>query len=249
MNIWAVIPARLNSKRLPRKVLVTIDGRPMLWHVWQRVSQCGLIDRVIVATDSEEVLQAVRGWGGEARLTSSECQSGSERIASLAKELEAEFVINVQGDEPLLEAHLLEALILAWLPHRYDIITPVYRLRDTNELWNPSVVKVARTHQGRALYFSRHPIPFVRDLPAERWLEAGPFWGHVGVYGFRHDILEAYGALPVSYLEQTERLEQLRFMEAGYEIFTVETAYHPLAVDTLEDLERVRQIFAEEVRE
>lgn len=248
MSICAVIPARLNSKRLPQKVLATIEGQPMLWHVWQRVIQCNLIDQVIVATDAEEVLQVVRGWGGEARMTSSECQSGSERVASLIKEFESELIINVQGDEPLLDTHLLEALILTWRSLRCDIITPVFRLQRAAELWNPSIVKVARSHQGRALYFSRHPIPFVRDLPAERWLEAGPFWGHVGVYGFRRDVLEAYSSLPVSQLEQAEKLEQLRFLEAGYEIFTVETTYHPFAVDTPEDLERVRQIFAEEGR-
>ncbi|WP_322805984.1 3-deoxy-manno-octulosonate cytidylyltransferase [Thermanaerothrix sp.] len=247
MDICAVIPARLESKRLPRKVLADIRGQPMLWHVWQRARQSRLVGQVIVATDAEEILHMVRGWGGEARLTSPACQSGSERIASLVSTIEAEFIINVQGDEPLLDPILLDELVQTWLTLKCDIVTPVYRILDLSDLFNPSVVKVVRNQQGRALYFSRQSIPYVRDLPTDRWLEAGPFWGHVGVYGFQRAVLESYASLPLSLLEQSEKLEQLRFMEAGYEIYTVETNYRPIAVDTWEDLERVRGVFSQEV--
>jgi 3-deoxy-manno-octulosonate cytidylyltransferase (CMP-KDO synthetase) len=219
----------------------------MLWHVWQRAQQSRLIGQGIVATDAEEIMPMVRGWGGEARLTSPACQSGSERIASLVSTIGAEFIINVQGDEPLLDPILLDDLVQAWLALRCDIVTPVYRILDPNDLFNPSVVKVVRNQQGRALYFSRQSIPFVRDLPPDRWLEAGPVWGHVGVYGFQRAVLESYASLPLSLLERSEKLEQLRFMEAGYEIYTVETNYRPIAVDTWEDLERVRGVFSQEV--
>jgi len=246
MSVCAVIPARLDSKRLPRKVLAELNDKPMLWHVWNRVSQAHQVDRVIVATDSEEVLEVVRGWGGEAMLTSSNCQSGSERVASLVPQLEADFILNVQGDEPLIDPDLLDALVSQWKTLPVDILTPIYQLHNMELLWDPNVVKVARAHNGRALYFSRHPIPYVRDLPIERWLEAGPFWGHIGVYGFRREVLEAYPLLPASQLEVREKLEQLRFIESGYDIYTLETAYHPVSVDTIEDLERVRQILARE---
>jgi 3-deoxy-manno-octulosonate cytidylyltransferase (CMP-KDO synthetase) len=244
MSVCAVIPARLDSKRLPRKVLAELDEKPMLWHVWSRVSLAYQVDRVIIATDSEEVLRVVSGWGGEAMLTSSECQSGSERVASLVSQLEAEFILNVQGDEPLIDPDLLNGLISQWKAMPVDILTPIYPLHELQSLWDPNVVKVARAHNGRALYFSRHPIPYVRDLPIERWLEAGPFWGHIGVYGFRREVLEAYPLLPVSQLETREKLEQLRFIESGYDIYTFETTYRPVSVDTPGDLERVRQILA-----
>lgn len=246
MGICAIIPARLDSTRLPRKVMADINGWPMLWHVWQRVKQSQMIERVVVATDAEEVLQLVRSWGGEAQLTSSSCHSGSERVASLVRDIDAEFIINVQADEPLLDPLLLDDLVQSWLTLRCEIVTPVYQILDPNDLFNSSVVKVARSYRGRALYFSRQPIPFVRDLPPDRWLEAGQFWGHVGVYGYRRDVLESYPSLPPSLLEQSEKLEQLRFMEAGYEIYTVETTYHPIAVDTWEDLERVRGVLSQE---
>lgn len=243
MNTIAVIPARLGSTRLPGKVLVEIAGRPMLWHVWQRACQAHLVDRVLVATDSLEVLQAVQSWGGEARMTSSHCQSGTERIASLLPELDGDLIVNVQGDEPLLDKAMLDALIECWQAAPCDLITPVYPIHEPAELINSNVVKVVRACDGRALYFSRSPIPHQRGVSQEKWLQQATYWGHVGVYGYRRATLAAYPSLPPSPLESLEKLEQLRFLEAGYTIQTVETAYRPLAVDTPEDLQRVRAFF------
>jgi 3-deoxy-manno-octulosonate cytidylyltransferase (CMP-KDO synthetase) len=245
MKSVAVIPVRLASTRLPRKVLADICGKPLVQHVWERVSQAENVDGLVVATDSPEVVQVVSEWGGRAILTDPACQSGTERIASILAEIDAELVLNVQGDEPLVDPGMLDALIASWMSAPCDLITPVYRITSVDELGNPNVVKVARAQDGWALYFSRSPVPFVRDWPVEKWLERQAFWGHVGVYGYRRQVLASYASLPLSPLQAAESLEQLRFLEAGYSIQTVETTYRSIAVDTQEDLERVRRIICE----
>jgi 3-deoxy-manno-octulosonate cytidylyltransferase (CMP-KDO synthetase) len=242
MNTVAIIPARLASTRLPRKVLADICGKPLVQHVWERVSQVKHIDQIIVATDAPEVAQVVVRFGGQALLTDPACQSGTERIASLLSQVEADLILNVQGDEPLVDPAMLEALVSAWQAAPCDLITPVYRISSVEELTNPNVVKVARAQDGRALYFSRSRIPYVRDAAQEKWLERQPFWGHIGVYGYRPTVLEKYAQLPSSSLQSAESLEQLRFMEAGYTFQTFETTYRSVAVDTIEDLEKVRRI-------
>lgn len=242
MKTIAIIPSRLASTRLPRKVLADICGKPLVQHVWERVSRAKNIDAVIVATDSPEVVQVVAGWGGRALLTDPNCQSGTERIASLLDHLNADLILNVQGDEPLVDSDMLDALVARWKSSPCDLITPVYRITSVDDLVNPNVVKVARAQDGRALYFSRSPIPYVRDWPQEKWLEHQAFWGHIGVYGYRKQVLAKYAELPISPLQAAESLEQLRFLEAGYTFQTVETTYHSIAVDTQADLERVRRI-------
>ena len=244
MKSIAVIPARLGSTRLPRKILADIQGKPLLWHVWSRVRQATRLDGVCVATDSEQICAEVQSWGGQAYLTSPECRSGTERIASLLPQLDADFILNVQGDEPLIDPALIDALVMRWLDGCPELVTPVFPLTDPAELQNPNVVKVARTADGLALYFSRQAIPFVRDVAPEDWPASAAYWGHVGVYGYRRDMLEKYPHLPESKLEAAEKLEQLRFLEAGYRFQTVETSYRPAAVDTQADLDQVRAIFA-----
>jgi 3-deoxy-manno-octulosonate cytidylyltransferase (CMP-KDO synthetase) len=242
MKVVSVIPARLGSTRLPRKVLADICGRPLVQHVWERVSQATNINTVIVVTDSQEVIQVVSGWGGKALLTDPACQSGTERIAAILGELDADLILNVQGDEPLVDPGMLNDLIDGWMSAPCDLITPVYRITSVEDLSNPNVVKVARAQDGRALYFSRSPIPYVRDWSQEKWLEHQAFWGHIGVYGYRKEVLEKYTGLPASPLQQAESLEQLRFLEAGYTFQTVETTYRSVAVDTQEDLDKVRRM-------
>ena len=244
MTAVALIPARSASTRLPRKVLADVHGKPLIWHVWNRVSQAQAFDAVYVATDSEEVRQVVEGWGGTALMTSAECRSGTERIASLVDTLNADLIVNVQGDEPLVSSRMLSALVEAWQQSPSDLITPVFPIETLGELISPNIVKVARTADGTALYFSRSAIPYIRDLPQERWLERHQFWGHIGVYGYRRDVLAVYASLPVSDLEQVEQLEQLRFLEAGYRFQTVVTDYRPVAVDVAADLEAVRRLLA-----
>lgn len=244
MSTVALIPARLSSTRLPRKVLADIHGQPLIWHVWQRVSQSKEIDQVMIATDSSEVAEVAVAFGAQVIMTSPDCQSGTERIASVIDQLDGNLILNVQGDEPLIDPAMLDALVQKWKSSPCDLITPVYRIKEQQDLASPNVVKVIRASNGRALYFSRSPIPYLRDFPFDSWLDHAVFWGHVGVYGYRKDVLHHYFDLPQSPLEHLERLEQLRFLEAGYSIQTVETEYHAVSVDVIEDLEKVRQMIA-----
>lgn len=240
----AIIPARLGSTRLPRKVLADIHGKPLIRHVWERVCQATRLDAVYLATDAEEVRAAAEGWGAKVLMTSPDCRSGTERLADCLDHVQADLVINVQGDEPLVDPAMLDALVAVWQEGQPDLITPIFRITAAEDLTNQNVVKVARTAAGQALYFSRNAIPFVRDAPPELWLARQAFWGHIGVYGYRREVLAAYPKLPISALEQAEQLEQLRFLEAGFQFQTVETSYRPIAVDVADDLERVRSILS-----
>ncbi len=245
MRTIAVIPARMQSTRLPGKMLADIHGHPLIWHVWQRVMQARQIQRVLIATDSEQIQTAAQALGAEVVLTSPDCRSGTERIASILDQIDADFVLNVQGDEPLIDPALLDALIERWQITQCEMITPVFRIQNTEELRSPNIVKVARAASGQALYFSRSPVPFFRDAPIEEWLQHCTYWGHTGVYGYRRDVLEHYSAMPESALEHIERLEQLRFLEAGVSIMTMEAAYRSIGVDVQPDLDHVRAILAE----
>lgn len=240
MSISVVIPARLGSTRLPRKVLLDIGGKPMLRHVWERASAMTLATEVCIATDSDEVAVAAQSWGAQVAMTSPDCASGTERIASLLATLKGDFILNVQGDEPFIPPALLDALVAAWQETGADIVTPVYRITDVQALADPNRVKVVRAGDGRALYFSRSTVPHIRGRPPEHWAESGLHWAHIGVYGYTRPVLEAHAQLSPSALEEAEKLEQLRFLDHGYRIQTVESAYHPLGVDTQEDLERAR---------
>jgi 3-deoxy-manno-octulosonate cytidylyltransferase (CMP-KDO synthetase) len=244
MNVSVVIPARLASTRLPRKVLADLGGRPVLRHVWERVARMRRATEVLVATDSEEVAEVVAGWGGQFVMTSPACRSGTERIASMLDGLHGDFILNVQGDEPFIEPKLLDSLVERFASAGGDIVTPVYRIHDSAMLANPAVVKVVRAGDGSALYFSRSAIPYLRGVPVEQWAERGAYWGHLGVYGYARAVLARYPTLPESALEAAESLEQLRFLEAGYRIQTVETDYHAVAIDTPADLERARALCA-----
>jgi 3-deoxy-manno-octulosonate cytidylyltransferase (CMP-KDO synthetase) len=175
-------------------------------------------------------------------MTSPDCQSGTERIASVIDQLDGELILNVQGDEPLMDPGMLDTLVARWQSVPCDLIAPVFPIKTIEEIQSSNVVKVARASDGRALYFSRSPIPFLRDLPFDSWVQHGTFWGHIGVYGYNRTVLANYYELPLSTLEKMEKLEQLRFLEAGYSIQTVETDYRPNSVDIADDLERVRKL-------
>ena len=240
MRLNVVIPARISSTRLPRKLLAQINGKPMLWHVWHRVQAMETPKRVIIATDSQEIAQVARTWGGDVVMTSAECRSGTERIASIVGQLASDWILNVQGDEPLVDPKMLDEMVAECERTDADIVTPVYRITSGKALFDPNIVKVVRAADGCALYFSRNAIPYVRDLAQTEWLKAARFWAHVGVYAYRREVLEGYGTLKSSVLEQAERLEQLRLLEAGYKMQTIVTNYQPTSVDTKKDLERVR---------
>lgn len=243
MKAIAVIPARLESSRFPRKILAEIQGKPMLWHVWNRTIKAAKLDDVIVATDSSEVLSLVKSWGGNSLLTSKDCQSGTERIASIASQLDADYIINVQGDEPLVSFLMIDNLVQFCFENQCDLATAVYLLKSYEELISPNIVKVVRAENNRAIYFSRSPIPYTRDHLTENWINHHEYFGHVGIYAYRREILDKFVELPPSKLEYIEKLEQLRFLDAGIEIQTIMTDYHPIAVDVVEDIELVRRIF------
>lgn len=240
MSVSVIIPARLGSTRLPRKALIDIGGKPMLQRVWEQASRMQKAGRVAVATDSEEILEQAEGWGAEVFMTSPDCQSGTERIATLLPRLDSAFFLNVQGDEPFIQPDLLDSLVQVWENTRCDLVTAVYRIRTHREVLDPNLVKVVRRHDGQALYFSRSPVPHVRGEATETWPEGAAFWAHIGVYGYSRETLARYLDLAPGELETAEKLEQLRFLEHGLSIQTVETAYQPLGIDTPEDLELAR---------
>ena len=247
------VPARLKSSRLPGKVLADIGGKSMIQRVLERSSQAAGVDAVVLCTDSDLVQQLALDWGFPVLMTSQNCTSGSERIASVADALmdlawgdqevdsERTAVINVQGDQPFLDPAVIEAMVAEF--QRRDsppeVVTPVYVLSPAT-VHNPNVVKTVLAHDSRALYFSRSAIPHVRDVDPADWHRHTTYWGHVGIYGFRGDVLKAWGQLPPSPLEDLERLEQLRLIEAGYTIATFPVAGTPLSVDTAEQLAQAR---------
>ena len=237
------IPARLRSSRLPRKVLADIAGRTMLrrTHDLAVASEAG---PVLVLTDDDEVAQEVRGFGGDVLLTDPALESGTARIASVADRLDADIVVNLQGDAPLTDPQVVAACAREHAASGAAHVTmPVYRMRRAEDVHDPSVVKVVRAHDDRVLYCSRSPVPHVRDAAPEDWPVAASIWGHVGLYVYSSAFLHDFAELPRSPLEDTERLEQLRWLEAGLHLHTFEVQPQGPSVDTPAQLERVRAAF------
>ena len=237
----AIIPARFHSTRLPGKALASIAGRPMVWHVAARTRRARGLARVIVATDDARIADAVQATGADAVLTRADHPSGTDRLAEVVAGLDAPIVVNVQGDLPLLDPAMVERLVerLGADPS-LPMATLATALHDDAEWRSPHVVKVVFGADGRALYFSRSPIPHDRD--GSRASAAPLGWRHIGMYAYRREVLLRLAALPPSPLEQRERLEQLRALENGIAIGVVEwTAAEPvIEVDTQADLERAR---------
>ncbi len=238
----AVIPARLGSTRLPRKPLHLIAGRPLVEWVWRRVTAVPFFDAVVIATDSEEIAAHGHSLGAAVELTSPLHPSGTDRVAEVARRFPYQkysYVVNVQGDEPFLDAaHMAEAVRLVQ-EEGWDVGTVASPLESREEWRSASVVKVVRATNGRALYFSRAPIPHVRDAePTARDFESGEFLRHIGIYAYRAEALQRWVELPEGGLERYERLEQLRPLAAGLSIGVTVVQGAPGGVDTLEDAER-----------
>jgi 3-deoxy-manno-octulosonate cytidylyltransferase (CMP-KDO synthetase) len=237
----AIIPARFGSQRLPGKPLLDICGKPMIRHVVERTRQAKLVDEVVVATDDTRVLDAVHAFGGRAIMTPPELPSGSDRIAFVARSMpEADRIVNVQGDEPLIVPDMIDEAIAPLVADATIVAgTVVRRIESPEELLSPSVVKAVLDREGYCLYFSRSTIPCVRDLPVAEWLGLGVHYKHIGLYVFSREFLMRYTELPATKLESLEKLEQLRILEAGYRIKAVVTTHNSISVDTAEDLDRV----------
>jgi 3-deoxy-manno-octulosonate cytidylyltransferase (CMP-KDO synthetase) len=238
-KILGVIPARFASSRFPGKVLARVDSRTMLEHVYERVSMARYLGSVIIATDDERIADEARRFGGRVQMTRADHPSGTDRVAEVASAHEdAELVVNVQADEPLIDPAAIDAAILPLLEEpAIPMGTLKKRIEDPREIADPNVVKVVTDRFENALYFSRSTIPYPRD--------SGSFthFKHLGIYVYRRDFLLRYPDLRQGPLEQVERLEQLRALENGFRIRVVETEYESLGVDTPEDLERVRLLF------
>lgn len=240
MNAIIVIPARLEATRLPGKPLAEIAGEPMIVHVWRR-AHAAARGRVVVATDAGEVCDVIRAVGGEAVMTRSDHASGSDRVYEALNKVDpdgaAEFIVNLQGDLPTLESHLVEACLAPLRSKGPHIVTLAAEIHDAEERDNPNVVKVVATPTAtpdllRALYFTRAAAPYGE----------GPLYHHIGIYAYRRSALERFIALRPSYLEQRERLEQLRALEDGMRIDVAIVDTVPIGVDTPADLERARQM-------
>lgn len=241
MKFIAIIPARFASTRFPGKPLVDIQGKPMVQHVYEKAENSGLFEKVIVATDDERIQKAVIKFAGEVTMTNSNHQSGTDRCGEVVNQLTEEFdvVINIQGDEPFIHQSQLEQLVELFKSTSAQIGTLKKRLSKTEEVFNANVVKVVSGIDKRALYFSRNPIPFVRDSEQANWLEKQNFFKHLGLYGYRTEVLKNLVKLSPSELEKSESLEQLRWLENGYQIFISETPYESVGIDTPEDLEKL----------
>jgi 3-deoxy-manno-octulosonate cytidylyltransferase (CMP-KDO synthetase) len=231
--IIAVIPARFGSTRLPGKALAEIAGVPMIVRVWRQARKARLVDRVLIATDDDRIASAVRDAGGEVEMTASSHPSGTDRIAEVARRVPAHIYLNVQGDQPFIAPEDIDAVATAMTAEpTLSMATLGAPIADLDEWRNPNKVKIVCDRQGYALYFSRSPIPFVRDgdgVPTTALR-------HVAVYGYRREFLLSFGSLSPGELEQTEKLEQLRAMEHGYRIKVIGSISPSLEVDTKEDL-------------
>lgn len=238
MNVAAVIPARMGSTRFPGKPLARICGKPMIQHVYEKAAACRLIDRVIVATDDDMVQKSVLAFGGACCMTSPDHHTGTDRVAEAAGTIDAEIIVNLQGDEPLLPPDAMEKAIEPLLMNEHIAMSTLKTaLRSEDDPSDPNIVKVATDTRGMALYFSRCPIPFYRDDSASATL-----YRHIGLYVFRRDFLFTFTALPQTPLEKAESLEQLRALEHGHSIFVAETRYYPLGVDMPSDIARVETV-------
>ncbi|MDR2372482.1 MAG: 3-deoxy-manno-octulosonate cytidylyltransferase [Puniceicoccales bacterium] len=237
MKISVTVPARLQSSRFPQKILQNLGGTPILHRVLERVTKLQNVNEIIALVDDEHVLQLVSEWGFHGMLTSEECASGTERIASVMDQLQGDFIINVQGDEPFVPLDPLEKMILAAQNSSSDVWTAVYPITSAETLFSLNRVKVVIDQGGRAIYFSRSPIPFLRDTAErEQWPMLHQFWGHIGVYGYHKKILTQYSSLKKGILEQAEQLEQLRLLENGISIQCIQTQESTIGIDTQEDL-------------
>lgn len=244
MKSIGVIPARWASTRFPGKVLAEFGGKPMLQHVWERVRQSRELSDVLIACDDEKVLNAARNFGAKAVMTSPEHPSGTDRIAEAVVSLDVDIVVNIQADEPMIQPRMIDGLVTALKDDKQThVATLILSVKNTGDLDNPNVVKVVVDRNGKALYFSRSRIPFDRDGHSG----AEGYYKHIGIYAYRKDFLMAFDSLPASRLEKLEKLEQLRILEAGYDIQAVLTEFETIGVDTEDDWKKVKAILEREV--
>jgi 3-deoxy-manno-octulosonate cytidylyltransferase (CMP-KDO synthetase) len=235
-RVLGIIPARLASTRLPRKVLLPIAGEPLLAWVYRAAQACPALDEIVIATDSEEVINLcnVRGW--LSILTSADLPSGTDRLHAVSQQIPADIYVNIQGDEPLLRPEHIDDILRPFALPGVDVTT-LKVVCSPDNIPNPNAVKVVTAADGRALYFSRATIPYDREATGRT-----VYWKHLGLYAYRRAALERFASLTPGVLEQTERLEQLRLLENGMSLYVAETQFDTIGVDTEDDLKRVEEI-------
>lgn len=243
-KVAAIIPARYASTRFPGKVIAPLGGHPVVAHTCARAREAQLPHEIFVATDDDRVVRALAPYGIATIMTSPDHPSGTDRIAEAARHVDADIVVNVQGDEPVVDPKTIDAAIRVLID---DPTTPMAtarrRVTDPSFIANPNVVKVITDRHGRAIYFSRHPIPFIRE-ESDRHMAASCYYQHIGLYAFRRSFLFEYATMEPTPLERLERLEQLRVLENGLPIAVVDTDYISLGIDTPEDLDEVNALMA-----
>ncbi len=239
------IPARMSSTRFPGKPLALLGGKAVIERVYENCLKSELAEKVVILTDSLEISEFGDKIGAPVIMTSKNCRSGTERIIEAFEEIKSEFVVNVQGDEPFIDYRLIDSIIEAHKASNCEIVTAASKILDAQTLINPNVVKVLRDNSGRAAYFSRSPLPYVRGEPQiGKWFERADYWRHIGIYGYSAKALARYESLPLSAMETCEMLEQLRFIAAGYKFEIVETEYKSIGIDTPEDLKAAEEFLA-----
>ncbi|MBI5215608.1 MAG: 3-deoxy-manno-octulosonate cytidylyltransferase [Ignavibacteriae bacterium] len=243
-TVLGVIPARYTSVRLPAKPLVDLCGKTMVQRVYEQAKKATLLTRVIVATDNEAIAHVVKSFGGEVMMTSPELRSGSDRVAAVAREIETDIVVNIQGDEPLIEPEMIDQAVRPLIQDSTTQVgTLIRKIETADELLNPNIVKVVLDENQFALYFSRSPIPYLRESTTkDDWHTRHQYYKHIGLYVFRKEFLLEYSSWQESKLEQAEKLEQLRILEHGVRIKAAVTEFDSIPIDTAEDAERVRTI-------
>lgn len=251
MQVTAIIPARYASTRFPGKPLALILGRPMIEHVYTRVARSETVARVIVATDDQRIEQAVRSFGGDVIMTRPDHPTGTDRLAEVAAQLDSELIVNVQGDEPLIDPLMIDQAVRPLLEdHSIQMGTLMSRIDQVDDFYNPNVVKVVIDRSGFALYFSRAPIPCPRGFTPEQMatkVAELKLYRHIGLYVYQRDLLLQYPQLPETPLEKLESLEQLRALEQGIRLFVAETESICHGVDTPQDLTRVAALMEKEL--
>jgi 3-deoxy-manno-octulosonate cytidylyltransferase (CMP-KDO synthetase) len=246
MKILGIIPARYSSSRFPGKPLADIKGKPMIRRVYEQALQCPELDDLIIATDDKRIADCIRSFNGNVMMTSESLGSGTERCNAVIETLPggADFnvVINIQGDEPFIDPQQISELAGLFIEKDVLIGTLVKKITRTEELTDPNVVKVVFDNDFRALYFSRHAIPFLRGTEVSKWHKERNYFKHVGIYGYQSQTLGKITRLPLSPLEKAESLEQLRWLENGYSIHVRETEFENIAIDTPGDLLKITNI-------
>ena len=240
IDVIGIIPARYESSRLAHKLLRQVYGKPLIQWAWESASKASLLDGLIIACDDIKIKEAAESFGAKAVMTSTKHQSGTDRIAEAIRDIDAKIVINIQADEPLMHHSTIDSLAREMINNPSTVMATVkMKIEAEEDINNPNIVKLICDKNDFAIYFSRYPIPYYRDSAVEK-----KHYKHLGIYAYTKDFLYTFKNLPSSYLENAERLEQLRAIEAGYKIKVIETKFESMGVDTEEDLQKVEAVLS-----